>query len=162
NPTSANVPATSGTTGTGVTAGNGCNWTSTANANWISITMGANGSGNGAVAFNFQANPDPSPRTGTVTIGSQIFTLNQSPGSTTCNYSLSSTSGSISANGGVLNVTLTTGSTCNWSVFAPDPFVTVTSGLNGSGTTTISLNVVANPSATSRTSNITIGGQTYT
>src|SRR5262249_35498698 len=38
---------------------------------------------------------------------------------------------------------------------------TVTSGLNGTGTTTISLNVVANPSATSRTSNITIGGQTY-
>ena len=61
-----------------VTAGVGCAWTATSTVTWIAITGGGTGSGGGTVTFNVDPNATGATRTGTITIGSQVFTVTQS------------------------------------------------------------------------------------
>jgi len=60
-----------------VTAGAGCTWTAVSGAAWIVVTGGASGTGPGTVTFNVDANVSGVPRSGSITIGSQVFTVNQ-------------------------------------------------------------------------------------
>lgn len=59
-----------------VTADAGCNWSAVSNAAWITITDGV-GSGNGTVSYSVGANAGSSIRNGTITVGSQTFTVYQ-------------------------------------------------------------------------------------
>ena len=60
-----------------VTAGGGCAWTAVSNVPWITVTRGGTGSGNGTVEFAVAANGTGAPRSGTLTIGGQVFTVEQ-------------------------------------------------------------------------------------
>jgi len=84
-PTSQNFSANGGAGSVGVTAGGGCNWTATSNANWVTINSGNQGSGNGAVNFTVAANTAPNQRTGAMTIAGQTFTVTQDGASTNTN-----------------------------------------------------------------------------
>jgi len=56
----------------------------TSNATWIGVTSGASGTGAGPVQFSVEANATGAARSGTITIGGQVFTVNQAevpPGS---------------------------------------------------------------------------------
>ena len=78
-PGSANIAANGGSGSVAVTTQSGCAWTGTSNASsWLSISSGTSGSGNGAVNFTVAQNASTAPRTGTMTIGGQTFTVNQS------------------------------------------------------------------------------------
>lgn len=76
NPTSAAPAAAGGAASVTVTAGAGCGWTATSNAAWLTITSGPSGTGNGSVGYTVAANTGGA-RTGTLTIASQTFTVNQ-------------------------------------------------------------------------------------
>lgn len=65
-----------------VTTQNGCAWTATSNAAWISITSGASGTGGGTVDYSVTANTTGASRQGTMTIAGQTFTVNQSASTT--------------------------------------------------------------------------------
>jgi hypothetical protein len=54
-----------------------CFWTATSNTSWVTITSGTSGNGNGTVSYSVAANTGGF-RTGTLTIGGQTFTVNQS------------------------------------------------------------------------------------
>ena len=60
-----------------VTARAGCPWTAVSNAAWIVVTKGASGSGDGTVEFTVAANATGAARSGTITIGGQVFTVQQ-------------------------------------------------------------------------------------
>jgi hypothetical protein len=77
-PPAQNLPAAGGGGTVAVTAGAGCSWSATSNADWLSITAGSSGSGNGAVTYNAAANAISAARTGTLTIAGQTFTVTQS------------------------------------------------------------------------------------
>jgi len=77
--TSQSFAAEGGTGSVNVSAGNGCVWTATSNAGFLSVTSGSSGSGNGTVGFSVAANTDTSQRTGTITIAGQTFTVTQAP-----------------------------------------------------------------------------------
>ena len=79
NPESANVGSAASTGTIAVTAPAGCNWTASTTDNWITITAGSNGTGNGTVSYSIAQNSGTA-RTGTITIGGQIFTINQAAG----------------------------------------------------------------------------------
>ena len=99
-------------------------------------------------------------RNGTLTIGGQTFTVTQAPAA--CSYTLSSASQAVAAGGGggSTNVTAPTG--CAWTgVSNGTPWLTVTSGANGSGNGTVAFNATANPNTSPRTGTLTIGGQTF-
>jgi hypothetical protein len=76
-PTSQSMPASGGSGSVAVNSSGGCEWRALSNVLWIKITSGTSGSGGGNVEFTVDANTDHDPRSGTLTIGGQVFTVNQ-------------------------------------------------------------------------------------
>jgi subtilisin family serine protease len=82
-PDNATIAGAGGTDSFDVTTGSGCNWSAVSNDSWIHITAG-DGTGNGTVDYSVDANPDTISRSGTITLATETFTVNQDPGSTPC------------------------------------------------------------------------------
>jgi len=78
-PTSFSVSGAGASIVVTVGAGSTCNWTATSNASFITITSAASGTGSGTLSASVAANTGAA-RTGTVTIGGQTVTVNQSAG----------------------------------------------------------------------------------
>jgi hypothetical protein len=78
-----------------------------------------------------------------------------------CSYTLSSNSGSFASPAGTGTFTVTAPAGCSWIASARDNWITVTSALTGSGTSTVSYSVALNNSTYARTGTITIGGLTF-
>ena len=82
----------------GVTAANGCSWSASSNASWISILSGGSGSGNGTVGYSVAANPNGTSRTGTLNAAGTLIAVTQQ-GVSQFNLSVNKTgtgSGSVS------------------------------------------------------------------
>jgi hypothetical protein len=60
-----------------VVAANGCSWTATSNAGWITITSGASGTGIGTINYSVAPNTGSTIRSDTITIGGHTFTVYQ-------------------------------------------------------------------------------------
>jgi hypothetical protein len=145
-----------------VTASAGsCTWNAISNASWITVTAGASGAGSGSVGFTVAANSGAA-RSGTMTIASQTFTVNQAAAATpACTYSLSAGSASLSALGGPGSVGVTAPAGCAWTAATGASWITVTSGASGSGNGTVGFVVLPNLGA-ARSDTILIAGQTFT
>jgi hypothetical protein len=111
------------------------------------------------VAFTVAANSGPE-RTGTLTIGSQTFTVTQQGG---CSVSISPTSRTVPAAGGASTppIAVSTAGGCEWTAVRNDPWLTITAGATGSGNGSVEFSVAAN-AGPQRTGTLTIGGQTFT
>lgn len=72
------IPAASGAGNIGVLTSAGCPWTASSNSTFLTITSGASGDGPGTVQFSAGANSASAARSGTLTIGGQTATVNQS------------------------------------------------------------------------------------
>ena len=81
-PTSDTAPAAGATGKSVAVTANAADlaWTATSNAAWLTITAGASTTGSGTVTYNVAANTGANSRTGTLTIGGQTMTLNQTGG----------------------------------------------------------------------------------
>ncbi|MEK8017711.1 MAG: BACON domain-containing carbohydrate-binding protein, partial [Candidatus Parabeggiatoa sp.] len=144
-----------------VSAPLGCSWTASSNNSLLAnITAGAIGQGNGTVIYEVLANPSLQNRQGTLTIAGQIFTLKQGEGE--CTYSITPLSHAHSANAETGNVTVMTTEACPWSAQSNQAWATITSGLNGQGTSTVIYSITANTSTENRQGTLTIAGQTFT
>jgi hypothetical protein len=153
-PTGAGVPAASGSGAIGITTQDGCAWNAVSNASWLSV--GASASGAGTLAYSYAASSGPA-RNGTITVGGIAFSVSQASG---CTYALSASSASVPAEGASGSTTLSTASACPWSAVSSAGWITVTSASTGTGGATIGYAVAANTGA-ARSSNLTIGGQTF-
>jgi hypothetical protein len=134
-----------------------CTWTAISDVSWITINSNANGKGSVPVTFTVAATTGP-PRTGTLTIAGQHFAVTQSEG---CNYTVTPTTYSIPASGGTRNLTITSSAGCPWTAASNADWITVTSGPNGTGSGTATLDV-ASFSGPSRSGTVTVAGQTVT
>ncbi|MGA9774212.1 MAG: BACON domain-containing carbohydrate-binding protein [Blastocatellia bacterium] len=160
-PPGASAGIAGGSVSVTVLTGGGCSWTVQSNAPWITVTAGGGGAtGTGVVTFSIAANSGPA-RTGTLTIAGQTFTVNQDGSSSSCNYSISPTSGAMGAGGGPGGVNVMTGAGCIWTAQSNAAWITITAGGSGSGNGTVSYQVAANTGA-ARTGTLTIAGQTFT
>ena len=159
-PGSANFAQTGGNGTVNVSAPSGCPWTAASNSGWLSVSSGANGSGNGTVVYNVSPNPSGSSITGILTIGGQTFTVTAQ--GLTCSLTLGSSSATATANGGFGTIPFTTPSGCAWNATSDSGWLAIQSASSGSGSTTMSYLTSANPNATARTGNITIGSQQFT
>jgi hypothetical protein len=161
NPVSQSMAAPGGPgTPVAVTTGDGCSWTATSSADWLTVNSGGSGSGNGTV--NFTAAPNlAAERVGNLTIAGRTFTVTQSA-PVLCVYQISRTNDSINAEGGPISaVAVSTAGGCVWNVVSNVPWITVTDGASGSGNGTVNLTVASNPGA-ARTGTVTIAGHTFT
>jgi hypothetical protein len=154
------VGALGGSATIGVTAGNGCAWTATSQAGWITIAGGASGSGNGTVSLAVALNAG-SARSGTVVVAGRTHTITQASGLLGCTFSLDPTDATSGTAGGTIQVAVTAGLTCAWQAQSNAPWITVTSGATGLANGTVRLAVAANGGA-QRVGVVTIAGQTFT
>lgn len=60
-----------------VTIANGCTWTATSDASWITITGGSNGAGSGTVSFSVHSYSGSVERNGSLSIAGQHFSITQ-------------------------------------------------------------------------------------
>jgi uncharacterized protein (TIGR03437 family) len=159
-PPSQTIEAVGGSGSVNVTTPNGCAWTATSNAAFITIGSGAAGNGNGTVNFTVAANPNATVRTGTLTVAGQTFTVAQT--ALACSYAIAPTSQTVEASGGNGSINVTAPNGCTWAATSNAAFITVNSGASGNGNGAVSFSVSANPTATQRTGTLTVAGQTFT
>ena len=159
NPASQSMPVGGGAgSPIAVAIADGCAWTATSNAPWITITNGASGSGNGSVSFTVAANGDAA-RSGTIAVAGQTFTVNQAG---SCCATINPTSQSAPVAGGAGNqVAVTIAGGCAWTATSNAPWITINNGASGSGNGSVSFTVAANGGA-ARSGTITVAGQTFT
>ena len=162
-PASQNVDVEGGSGSITVTTASECSWTATVEVGWITLTSSPTGTGTGRLSFTVAPN-DSAARSGTIAIVNQRPTVRQAgvtvptpppappappsppPASTTA---ISPSSQNIGAAGGAgTTVTVTAGSTCQWTAASNASWITVTSGTStrtGNGSVTFS--VAANSGA---------------
>jgi hypothetical protein len=144
-----------------VTAPNGCGWTATSNASWITLTSPASGSGNDVVTYALRENFAASPRTGTISIAGQTFTITQN-GINNCTFSISPTSKSFAKNGGTGTVNVAASSGCGWTATSDASWVTVTSAASAIGNGAVTYSVTVNNTNIARVGTMLIAGKTFT
>jgi hypothetical protein len=167
-PTSQNVAAAGGTGApVTVTTTSACRWTASSSASWITVTSGATGTGNGSVGFTVAANTGAA-RTGTLTIATRAFTVNQAAAAatpptppTSCSYSISPGTTKIGRPGGAGAITVSTSSGCAWTASSDDSWITVTTGASGSGNGSVTFLVAPNLGK-DRKGTLTVAGRTAT
>ena len=149
--------ATTETNSFNVLAANPCAWSATNTNGWITILSGSSGSGNGTVTYAVANNYSDTPRRDAITVAGRTFSVNQA--AFTCAYALSSASATHSADAATNSFSLTASNFCAWSVVNTNPWVTILSGVSGTGDGLINYALLANWSLTARTGVVTVAGQ---
>jgi hypothetical protein len=139
----------------GVGGGNGsfevgapsnCAWLAVSSASWVRITDPAGGAGTGSrrVSFTVDANGGAGARTATVTIGARTYTVAQA-GTTACEYSVAPVEVKACMSVGyITTITVSTAAGCPWASSTPASWIAITSGLSGSGPSSITFSMTAN------------------
>ena len=153
--TGTTIGAASGTGSFEVNTSNGCPWTVTNTASWITLNSGS-GNGTGRVYFTVQPN-NGVQRSGTITVGGQSFTVTQAEG---CTYSFSAASQGFPAGGGSGSfAVMPSNGGCVWQP-APSDYCMLNITGGGTGNGAVNFTIAANPGV-SRSATIRVGGQTF-
>lgn len=140
--------------------GTNCAWTAVSNDPFIVINSGTSGKGNGKVSFIVAGNTNTTALSGTLTIASQTFTVNQAAGG--CAFKLNPKDAELSATAGNGTVQVITSlSDCEWTAVTTDSFITITGLVGGIGDGTVTYTVPANTGTNELTGSITIGGKIF-
>lgn len=141
--------------------GTQCEWTAAAEAPWITIAEGRQGRGNGAVTFHVEAAAGVA-RTGTLIVAGQVVLIEQARTPVAdCRYSIGATALSVDASGGSREVPVSTSANCPWTAESHAPWITITSGLTGTGPGVVRLRVTATDGP-SRTGRLSVAGSFVT
>lgn len=162
NPVSMSFASSGGEENVNVVTLNGCTWTATSNASWITITSANSGTGNGIVSYVVRHNFDAAPRTGTLSIAGRTYSVTQSGANASCAIAISPSSKSFGRGGGAGSVSVTAGAGCSWSPSSSVAWITITSAATVTGNGTASYSVSANSSGLARVGTISIAGKTFT
>ncbi len=154
--TSASVSASGGGGIVHVMTDEGCPWTASSQAEWLTVAP-ASGSGDGVAGFTAQANTGQ-PRTGQLIIAGLAFAVSQAGGG--CEYLLSPASQTFSDAGGSGNFAVETDPGCPWNATTADAWITVTAGA-GAGSGSVLFGVIANPSEDQRVGSISVADQSF-
>jgi hypothetical protein len=138
-----------------VATAQGCIWSATSAADWVTITAGQSGDGSGEVKFSVAAN-SALARTGSLQIANQTVTISQSSG---CTFSVSPPSVSVGSAAATGAFQVATAQGCAWSAATGSPWITITAGSSGSGPGQVPFSVAAN-SGPAREGNLSIAGHT--
>jgi uncharacterized protein (TIGR03437 family) len=104
-PTSRSFDNQGGSGNVNVSASAGCVWTANTNAAWITLHTGSeSGTGNGSFGYSVALNPGSAARSGTITLGGQTFTINQSGAGNSACVDVAISSALLASTGSTLNV----------------------------------------------------------
>lgn len=151
-------PAAGGGTGSvRVTTDDGCAWTASSDASWLTITRGTSGSGSGTVRYSVSANTGSS-RTGHMKIAGMVFTVVQDGAA--CSYAISPSSIQAPASGATGSVKVTTSAGCGWSASTSASWLSLKA--SGTGTASVSYTVAPNTAVTGRSTTASVAGHSFT
>jgi hypothetical protein len=153
----ANFQAAGGSGTLSVTGPDGCVWTASTNAGWITLAT-FSGTVPGTLNFTVQPNPDFNLRTGTITVGTTAYNIVQTGGST-CIYTVDPPSTTVSSFGGLIFINVFTGTGCFWGVSNNESWITVSSISQAFGSGTVTLSVQQNFNFDFRSASIVVAGQ---
>ncbi|GAB4194759.1 MAG: hypothetical protein Tsb002_26610 [Wenzhouxiangellaceae bacterium] len=136
-----------------------CAWTAVSNSSWILIESGSSGSGGGAVTLDILDNASVDSRVGSVTIGDETLTVNQS--GQDCDYSVNQSSLTIGPDGDTFEVDVTATDGCSWTLAPQDDWIEVLSNASGIGSETASGAILANLSEIDRSSTLELQATTF-
>jgi hypothetical protein len=159
-PTKQSFTASAGNGAVSVATSSGCPWSAVSDSSWLTVASGSTGIGSLAIGYAVAPNNDSYFRSGTLTIGDQIFIVDQA--GAPCNFSISASSQSFPGSGGTGAVNVNTNTNCSWIASSNASFITITSGLSGGGAGAVNYTVAQNTGAASRTGTMSIAGQTFT
>ena len=131
-------------------------WAVKPNASWISVVDAGNGKGSDLVSIAISENPSWKARTGTVSIGTETFTVTQQ-GRTALEFAISPSASSASVNGanGVIAVTATPD--LPWSAASGANWLTVYEATaHGAGNGNVVYAASPNPTLYDRTGTVTV------
>src|SRR6266516_246136 len=132
--------ASGGSDSVTVTTTSQCTWTAVSDRAWMSIVNGASGTGTGTVNVSVSPNPGDSVRTGTLAIAGQVVTV-RVDGLAPCTIDISPGSASFTSDGGSGSVAVTAPAHCQWSAASNATWLAVMSGVQGSGSGSVSYSV---------------------
>ena len=128
-------------------------WTVTPNVSWISVLDSGNGYGGSQVTIAVAENPSFEKRTGTVSIGSAIFTVAQS-GTDDVNFKILPEVATASPKGAFANVAVYATPDATWSAESEDEWIKITEGSDGAGNGNVKYVTMSNPELVARTGHI--------
>jgi Putative binding domain, N-terminal/Viral BACON domain len=161
-PGNQSVSASGGASSINIATTSDCSWSAVAEASWIALSSSPSGSGNGTVSFTVAPNPGEA-RSSAIAIANQRANITQAGASApTCSANISPTSQNVPAGGGSgISVTVTAGSTCQWSATSGATWITINAGATGTGNGTVVFSVAPNTGA-QRTGTLSISGRALT
>ena len=160
--TSVYFPDSGGQGSVNLSTGASCNWAVVNNNNWITLTSSDSGSGGTTVTYEVRENFTRSARTGTIMIGSEVYTVVQDGGlGDDCNYNVFPLFSSISAAGGGGAINVVAEDRCAWQATSNASWVTITSGNAGIGNGAVSYTAAVNPGPAGRAATITVAGKSF-
>lgn len=133
-------------------------WSVTPNNSWISIVDAGNGQGGDLVSIAIAENPSYKARTGTVTIGTETFTVTQQGRPTEAlSFSVSPVSSTASVNGANGMITVTATPDLPWTATSGANWITVYAATaTGAGNGNVVYSASPNPTLFERTGTVTV------
>jgi hypothetical protein len=135
-------------------------WTAASNVTWIGITGAGSGTGNKTLSYSVMANTAASGRTGTLTVAGRTFTVAQA--ALTCTYNISLSPTTSTANGLTGSISVQTNSGCAWTAVSNASWITVSSGVSGTGNGTVKYAIAVNTGNSSRSGTLLVAGYKVT
>ncbi|MEY2407947.1 MAG: hypothetical protein QOF48_617 [Verrucomicrobiota bacterium] len=142
-----------------VTAVGGCAWTASNSIPWISLTSITDGMGSGVVTYRLATNLSDNPRSGVIYVAGEAVTVYQL--GMACSYRLSPTSRTHGSGANANNIGVIASNGCAWSVVNTNPWLTINSGMSGTGSASVGYSVDANTATGDRSGAVVIGGQPF-
>jgi len=136
-----------------------CNWTLQSDQSWARVTSATNGTGDATVNYTVDPNPTTSIRTAKIVVAGsdQVHTITQA--GVPCTYAIAATSTtSFPSTGGTGTIGVTSLDGCPWTAQADKTWIEFPLGASGIGSGTLTYDVQANPTTSSRTAKITVPG----
>jgi hypothetical protein len=133
-----------------------CSWSVVNTNGWITIASG--GTGSASLSYTVAANPAFAARSGVVVIAGQTFTVTQA--AKPCTYVFSPSEAVFTAAPVSASFSVAASNECSWIVVNTNSWITITSSTNGSGSTSVSYSLVANPGGL-RMGNVYVGGTPF-
>lgn len=159
----ATFTANGGSTTGSITAAATCKWALAVPVTWVSVTSGTSGTGNGSFSLNIAPNtgaPRSDYMSATTADGVGSAKLSQA-GSACATWSVTPTSTNFPATGTTGSFTVSAPASCSWSLSGVPSWVSITSGMSGTGNGSINYSVSTNSGA-ARSTTATLSGSGLT
>ncbi len=115
-----------------VTAPDGCAWTASGSAGWLTVT-GDRGSGNGQVTYSITRNLEITERTAEIHVADRTFSVKQSGDTGGCQYSVAPVDVDVCMPGRTVTAAVTTQDGCTWTAASGASWLNVRDGSEGTG-----------------------------